>query len=141
MEALLAEEALEATGEAYSIPLQDFGMPVDWEGLDVSVGEVWSGPVPSHFCRMGDWTVQSLTRMAWDRHGPSILVWSRSRPGPDPVPAHFIYLFIQDRGRQACVGRRGADVLSVPRTRGRRRGGGRRRGKTRIGGHRCLSRV
>ena len=33
---MVAEEAMEATGKAISIPLQDFRMPVDWEGLDVS---------------------------------------------------------------------------------------------------------
>ena len=28
-----------------------------------SVGEVWSGPVPGHFCRTGDWTVWSQTKI------------------------------------------------------------------------------
>ena len=43
MEALFAEEALEATAEAFSIPLQDFGRPVDWEGLDVPYIGVFQG--------------------------------------------------------------------------------------------------
>ena len=43
---------------------------------------------------------------------------------------------------RAYVGQCGADVLSVLWTQGgRRHGGGRRQGKTRIGRHRCLSQV
>ena len=86
--------------------MQQPGMPRH-DGL--SVGEVWSVPVLGHFCQTGDWTVRSLTKF-WDQdqdcHRLSISVWSRSRPGPDPVPACSVPLGLlwQPTGGHWCAG-------------------------------------
>ena len=64
-----------------------------------SVGEVQSGPVLGHFCRTGDRTVRSLTKILGPGPGTATDCLYRSGPGPDrvqTVPALFIYLFIQD---------------------------------------------
>ena len=60
-----------------------------WAGLVFSVGEVWSGPVPGHFCQTRDQTVQSLTKilgpgpgLPWTVYIGLVPVQTQSRPGP-----------------------------------------------------------
>ena len=66
--------------------------------LPISVGEVWSGPVPGHFCWTGDWTVHSQTKF----------------PGPGPGPPGTIYIGLGPSiSVWGCLYRSGAVYISL----------------------------
>ena len=71
--------------------------------IRASVGEVWSGPVPGHFCRTGDPTVPSLTQFLGPGPGLPRTIYIGLVPvqtgSRRSLHILFIYLFkIEDSG-------------------------------------------
>ena len=112
-------------GTELGVVLGKFGLAWSWPTGPFLLDQRLDSPVPDKNFGTGTGTGTTTDHLYWS--------------GPYLVPAHFIYSFIQDQGQWPHVGRHGANMLSVPWTRGRRHRGGCPQEMTQIGRHWCLS--